>query len=128
MTMIVEYRKTKEVNMKPVTFSDAAITHIKSMLAKNPQGVGFRLSVKKTGCSGLAYVATIIETSLATDIHFTAQQELPVFIDPDALQYIQDVTVDFVMEEGHGLKQKHLVFINPQEKSRCGCGESFTIE
>jgi iron-sulfur cluster assembly accessory protein len=100
--------------MNPIIFSDAAVSHIKSMLEQNEAGVGFRLSIKKTGCSGYAYVPAIIESV--------------VYVDPNALQYLQDLLVDYVVEEGHGLKQKRLVFINPKEKGRCGCGESFTIE
>jgi iron-sulfur cluster assembly protein len=104
--------------MNPVTITDAAA----------PGGIGFRLSIKKTGCSGYAYVPAIIEKEIAGDINFTAQENLKVFVDPECLQYVQDLQVDFVTDEGQGLKQKRLVFINPKESGRCGCGESFTIE
>ena len=114
--------------MSPITFTDAAVTHIKSMLAKSANSIGFRLSIKKTGCSGYAYVPDLIEKAIENDLHFVVQQDLQVFIDPASLQYLQDVMIDYVVEEGHGLKQKRLVFINPGEKGRCGCGESFTIE
>ncbi len=114
--------------MNPITFTDAAIQHIQSMLQKNPQGIGFRLSIKKTGCSGFSYVPDIIEQAVAGDLHFQAQDTLPVFVDPACLQYVNNVLVDYVAETGQGLKQKRLVFINPNEKGRCGCGESFTIE
>jgi iron-sulfur cluster assembly protein len=114
--------------MNPIIFSDAAVSHIKSMLEQNEAGVGFRLSIKKTGCSGYAYVPAIIESVVESDMHFEAQNQLQVYVDPNALQYLQDLLVDYVVEEGHGLKQKRLVFINPKEKGRCGCGESFTIE
>jgi iron-sulfur cluster assembly accessory protein len=114
--------------MNPITFTDSAVTHIKSMLEKTQGSIGFRLSVKKTGCSGFAYVPDIIEKAVENDIHFVAQQDLDVFVDPSSLQYLQDILVDYVVEEGHGLKQKRLVFVNPKEKGRCGCGESFTIE
>lgn len=112
----------------PITLTDGAVVHIKQMLAKNQHGIGFRLSVKKTGCSGMAYLPSIIEKAVAGDIHFIAQQDLPVYVDPSCLAYIQGVVVDFVVDEAQGLKQKRLVFTNPNEKGRCGCGESFTIE
>jgi iron-sulfur cluster assembly protein len=113
--------------MNPINLTDAAITHIKNMLAKNPAAIGFRLSIKKTGCSGYAYLPNIIETPINNDIHFMAN-DLPVYVDPACLELIKDVVIDYVSEEGPGLKQKRLVFINPNEKCRCGCGESFTIE
>lgn len=114
--------------MNPITFTDAAVLHINHMLSKNPKGVGFRLSVKKTGCSGFAYVPDIIEQVRDQDIHFMVQQGLQVFVDPNSLQYLQDLLIDYVADEALGLKQKRLVFVNPKEKGRCGCGESFTIE
>lgn len=114
--------------MNPITFTDAAVAHIKSMLAKNTNSIGFRLSIKKTGCSGYAYVPDLIEKSVENDIHFVVQDGLQVFVDSSSLQLLQDIIVDYVVDEGQGLKQKRLVFVNPKEKGRCGCGESFTIE
>ncbi len=113
--------------MNPIQFTDAAVEHIKHMLDKNPNAVGFRLSVKKTGCSGYAYLPAIIEQTIENDIHFTAQNDLQVYIDPKATEFLQDIKVDYVADENPGLKQKRLVFINPKEKGRCGCGESFTV-
>lgn len=63
-----------------------------------------------------------------TDLHFTIQPDLTVYIDPACQSFIQGVVVDYVSDNAVGLKQKKLVFINPNEKNRCGCGESFTIE
>jgi iron-sulfur cluster assembly protein len=111
----------------PVKFTDAAVEHIAGMLQKHQGGVGFRLSVKKTGCSGFAYLPTIVEEVKAGDIHFVANDNLPVFIDPKALEFFDELVVDYVAEEGHVLKQRRLVFINPKETGRCGCGESFTV-
>lgn len=110
-----------------ITFTDAATSHIKKMLEKNTKGIGFRLSIKKTGCSGYAYVPDIIELPIENDIHFITRDGLHVYIDPTAENLLKDVLVDYVAD-GIGLKQKKLVFINPNEKNRCGCGESFTIE
>ncbi|MDR3478209.1 MAG: iron-sulfur cluster assembly accessory protein [Gammaproteobacteria bacterium] len=115
--------------MNPIVFTDAAVSHINSMLDQQAAGIGFRLSIKKTGCSGYAYVPAIIEKVVSDkDVHFEVQDQLQVYVDPEALPFLQDLLVDYVVEEGHGLKQKRLVFINPKEKGRCGCGESFTIE
>jgi iron-sulfur cluster assembly accessory protein len=113
---------------QPITLTDAAVSHIKKMLEQNTQSIGFRLSIKKTGCSGFAYVPAIVEQPVAGDIDFIVQQDLRVFLDPECLQYVKDLIVDYIVESGHGLKQNRLVFVNPKEKGRCGCGESFTIE
>ena len=98
-----------------ISLTEAAAAHIKNMLEKKPGSVGFRLSIKKTGCSGYSYVPTIIDKINEHDISFI-ESGITLFVDPD------------YVAEGIGLKQKRLVFINPNEKARCGCGESFTIE
>lgn len=114
--------------MSIVTLTDAALAHIKSMLAKQAHGIGFRLSIKKTGCSGYAYVPDIIEQAKENDLHFT-QDDLDIYVDSACKNLLQGLVIDYVTDtESMGLKQKKLVFINPNEKNRCGCGESFTIE
>lgn len=114
--------------MSIVTLTDAAIAHIKTMLSKQSQGIGFRLSIKKTGCSGYAYVPDIIEQVKENDIHFVCDG-LAVYIDPACESFVKGLMIDYVADtDSLGLKQKRLVFINPNEKNRCGCGESFTIE
>ncbi|HSW93696.1 MAG TPA: iron-sulfur cluster assembly accessory protein [Gammaproteobacteria bacterium] len=114
--------------MTMITLTDAAVMHIQSMLEKQKSGIGFRLSIKKTGCSGYAYVPAIIEKINERDIHFT-QDNLDIYVDPASESFIRGVVIDFVSDtDSLGLKQKRLVFMNPNEKNRCGCGESFTIE
>jgi iron-sulfur cluster assembly accessory protein len=111
-----------------ITLTDAAAAHIKTMLTKSEKAIGFRLSIKKTGCSGYAYLPDLVETAKDDDIHFIAQNGVHVFVDPSCEKFIKDVVVDYVEDNHAGIKQKRLVFINPNEKNRCGCGESFTIE
>lgn len=111
-----------------ITLTDAAAAHIKTMLQKNDKAIGFRLSIKKTGCSGYAYLPDLVETAKDSDIHFIAQNGLHIFVDPLCEKFVKDVVVDYVDDNNAGIKQKRLVFINPNEKNRCGCGESFTIE
>lgn len=109
-----------------LNFTDAAVTFIKGRLAKE-QGQAFRVSVKKTGCSGYSYAPAIVNEAVAGDLHFLAQ-DLKVYLDPACLDYVKGLTVDYIEEKKDGgLKQKKLVFINPNEKSRCGCGESFHV-
>lgn len=110
-----------------ITLTDAAVNHIKTMLHKNNKAIGFRLSIKKTGCSGYAYVPVIVESEIANDIHFE-RDGLQIFVDPACEEFVKNLIIDYVSDTNFGLKQKRLVFINPNEKNRCGCGESFTIE
>src|SRR5438128_2532024 len=111
-----------------ITLTDAAVSHIKSMMTQHPGSLGFRLSIKKTGCSGYAYVPDIIEEIHEKDIHFS-ENNLEIYIDPACENFVKGVIVDYVSDTNtSGLKQKRLIFINPNEKNRCGCGESFTIE
>lgn len=114
--------------MNPVTFTDAAVTHIKKLVDANPKNIGFRLSVKETGCSGYSYVPKIIEEAITDDLSYTVQNDLKVYVDKVSMPYLNNIVVDYVIDQDQGLKQQRLVFINPNEKNRCGCGESFTIE
>lgn len=109
-----------------MTFTEAAITYIHKMLSKE-NGLGFRLTIKKTGCSGYAYVPSILSKVNANDIHMEING-LKIFIDPAWRHLLENLTVDCIDEEKSGLKQKRLVFQNPKEANRCGCGESFHIE
>lgn len=109
-----------------ITFTEAACTYIKKMLSKE-QGIGFRLTIKKQGCSGYAYVPKIISEINPKD-QLIEMNDLNIFVDVTWLHLMQGLKVDYVEEEIAGLKQKRLVFINPNESSRCGCGESFHVE
>ena len=110
-----------------ITFTEAACAYIKKMLSQKT-GVTFRLSVKKTGCSGYAYLPSLAEVINPQDICLNVQDDLTVFIDAAWLPLLQGLQVDYQEEEKSGLKQKRLIFINPNESNRCGCGESFHIE
>lgn len=110
-----------------IQFSKAAVDYIHTMIEKD-HGVGFRLSVKKTGCSGYAYLPTIVTSIQTADVEITLEQGVKVFVDSAWLELLNNLRVDYVEEDKLGLKQKRLVFINPKEGNRCGCGESFQIK
>lgn len=114
--------------MEPIlNFTDAAIRYIKDMLAQS-QGRAFRISVKKTGCSGYSYAPSIVNEETEGDVHLQVRNNLDIYLDPQCTSLLKGLTVDFIEEKKEGtLKQKKLVFINPNEKSRCGCGESFHV-
>lgn len=107
-------------------FSASACHYIAKMIAKD-NAIGFRLSIKKTGCSGYSYLPAVIHKINPNDLVFTATDDLQIYIDPLWAHLLEGVHVDFIEEEKSGLKQKRLVFTNPNESSRCGCGESFHI-
>ena len=109
-----------------ITLTPAASEYIKKNLAKE-NGIGFGLTIKKTGCSGYAYLPTILMEEKAQNI-VIEHDGIKIFIDPLWAHLFEGITIDYVEEEKAGLKQKKLVFNNPNEAGRCGCGESFHIE
>lgn len=110
-----------------ITFTDNAANYIKKMLEKNAS-IGFRLTIKKTGCSGYSYAPSVLEKVNPTDIAFELSNGVKIFIDPTWLHLLENIQVDYIEEEKSGLKQKRLVITSPNEASRCGCGESFHVE
>ena len=106
-----------------ISLTEAATTKIKKLLSKRG-GVGIRLGVKTTGCSGLAYVLEYVDAYLdSNDTINYAQSEFAVFVDKKSDVYLKGMTVDYVRE---GLNEG-FKFNNPNERDRCGCGESFRV-
>jgi len=95
---------------------------IKTLLSQRQQGIGIRLGVKTTGCSGLAYKLEYVDQIQKGDIEY-AFFGFFVFIDPKSVVYLNGLTIDYVKK---GLNEG-FEFINPNERARCGCGESFTV-
>lgn len=113
--------------MIDIKVTDAACAYIKSRLAKD-HAQYFRLSVKKTGCSGYSYFPSVVDNITPTDVTVEADAQLTIYVDASWLDMLTGLQIDYVEEDKNGLKQKRLVFTNPNESSRCGCGESFHIE
>ena len=105
-----------------VTLSEAAARHVTRYISKRGKGVGVRLGVKTTGCSGLAYKLEYAD-DIAPEDHVFEQRGVKILIDPKSLPYIDGTELDFVRE---GLNEG-FKFHNPREKDRCGCGESFRV-
>ena len=107
-----------------ITVTDTASKRIKQTLAKRGKGVGIRIGVKTTGCSGLAYVLEYVDNYEA-EIGVTnfAQDGFVVLVDAKSLVYLKGLTMDWVR---NGLNEG-FDFVNPNEKDRCGCGESFRV-
>ena len=115
--------QSKEVQSEMgVTFTDSAAKHIKGFLEKRGKGIGLRLAVRTTGCSGLAYVLEFADELAANDEVFR-DNDVTVIIDKKSLVYLDGTELDFTRE---GLNEG-FKFNNPNVKDECGCGESFTI-
>jgi iron-sulfur cluster assembly protein len=105
-----------------ITLTDSAAERVRGFLAKRGSGIGLRLGVKKTGCSGFAFTVNYADEVTDSDVVFDAA-DVKVIVDRDSLQYIDGTEVDFVRE---GLNEA-FKFRNPIAKGECGCGESFNI-
>jgi len=105
-----------------VTLTEAAARHVNRYLTKRGRGLGVRLGVKTTGCSGLAYKLEYVDDPVDGDVVFE-EHGVRVMVDPKSLAYIDGTQLDFVRE---GLNEGFR-FNNPNERDRCGCGESFRI-
>lgn len=105
-----------------ITLTDSATERVRSYLEKRGSGIGLRLAIKKTGCSGFAYVVNYADKIEPDDIVFE-NAGVSVVVDPESLKLIDGTEVDFVKD---GLNEA-FKFRNPQASSECGCGESFSV-
>jgi iron-sulfur cluster assembly protein len=105
-----------------IKLTEPAVEKVKSELVKRAKGVGIRLGVKTTGCSGLAYTLEFADNFQIGD-HIFDCEGCKVLVDAKSITYLQGITLDYTKK---GLNEG-FDFINPLEKSRCGCGESFRV-
>lgn len=105
-----------------ISVTQSAAERVKTFLEKRGEGVGVRLGVKTTGCSGMAYTVEFADEIEDTDKVFE-ENGVKIIINPKSLVYLDGTELDFAKE---GLNEG-FKFNNPNEKDRCGCGESFTV-
>jgi iron-sulfur cluster assembly protein len=105
-----------------ITITETAAKHVASQLQRRGKGVGLRLGVKTTGCSGLAYKLEFADEKKAEDVVFS-DHGVTVLVDPKSLPYLDGTELDFTRE---GLNEG-FKFRNPNVKGECGCGESFNV-
>ena len=105
-----------------ITLTETAAERVKRFLESRGKGIGLRLGVKTSGCSGMAYVLEFVDETEDTDNVFESQG-VKVIVDPKSLLYIDGTELDYGKE---GLNEG-FKFNNPNVKDECGCGESFTI-
>lgn len=105
-----------------ISISSTAAAHVAEQLADRGHGIGIRVGVKTTGCSGMAYVLEFVDKLEVGDEIFE-EQGVKIIVDPKSLVYIDGTEMDFVK---HGVNEG-FEFKNPNAKGKCGCGESFSI-
>src|ERR1700752_5097548 len=105
-----------------ISLTESAANRVKASLAARASGIGLRLGVRKTGCSGFAYVINYADGPQPGDAVFE-DRGVQVFVDAVSLELIDGTTVDFVKQ---GLNEAFR-FRNPNVRGECGCGESFSV-
>lgn len=107
-----------------ISLTETAATKIQQQLDKRGKGLGIRVGVKTTGCSGLAYTLEYVDVAPVTRDQFVHESfGVKVWIDGRSMPYLSGCTMDY---QKKGLNEG-FEFINPNEKDRCGCGESFRV-
>ncbi len=105
-----------------LSLTQSAAERVKAYLEQRGHGMGLRVGIRKTGCSGYAYVIDYADSVDDDDIVFE-DRGVKIVVDTGSLQFIDGTQVDFVK---HGLNEA-FKFRNPNVKGECGCGESFSI-
>jgi iron-sulfur cluster assembly protein len=105
-----------------ISLTPSAAERVRTHLARRGHGLGLRLGIKSTGCSGYSYVIDYADAARPDDLVFE-DQGVKVFIDPESFPTLDGTQVDFVRQ---GLNES-FQFRNPNAKAECGCGESFTV-
>lgn len=105
-----------------INLTEVAAQRVKSFMQSRGKGLGLRIGIKTTGCSGMAYVLEFVD-DLEDDDQVFESQGVKLIIDPKSLIYLDGTEVDFAKE---GLNEG-FQFKNPNAKDECGCGESFTV-
>jgi iron-sulfur cluster assembly protein len=105
-----------------ISLSQLAAEKVKTQLERRGKGLGIRVAVKTNGCSGLSYVIEYVDVLQTEDMSFVSHS-VHIFVDPKSLAYLDGLTMDWVR---NGLNEG-FDFVNPNERDRCGCGESFRI-
>lgn len=105
-----------------ITLTEAAATRVTTFLNNRGKGIGVRLGVKTTGCSGLAYTMEFVD-DIAPEDQVFEDHGIKVIVDPKSLLYLEGTELDYKKE---GLNEG-FEFNNPNVKDKCGCGESFTV-
>lgn len=105
-----------------ITLTQSAANHVRNFLDKRGKGIGLRLGVRTSGCSGMAYKLEFADEAADSDVRFESGG-ITLLVDPQSLPYIDGMELDYTRE---GLNEG-FKFNNPNVKNECGCGESFSV-
>ncbi|MEW6562108.1 MAG: iron-sulfur cluster assembly protein IscA [Pseudomonadota bacterium] len=105
-----------------ITLTEKAAQHVLGFLTKRGKGIGLRIGVRTSGCSGMAYKLEFADEAAADDVRFESNG-VTVLVDPKSLPYLDGMQLDYTRE---GLNEG-FKFDNPNVKDTCGCGESFKV-
>ena len=105
-----------------INITDTAASYVYNQITERGRGLGIRVGVKPSGCTGLSYILEFVDQVLPEDVVFE-DSGVKMFVDPKSLTYLDGSELDFVRE---GLNMG-LEFRNPNVSAECGCGESFTV-
>lgn len=105
-----------------ITLTETAINRVRDMMAKRESGIGLRIGVVKSGCSGYSYALDYADDLDNGDV-ILEQGDVKVVVNEEAMPLLEGMELDFVKE---GLNQS-FKFRNPNVTSECGCGESFSV-
>lgn len=106
-----------------ITLTERAAERVKYNLQRRGKGIGIKVGVKTTGCSGLAYVLEYVDSPSTFDQTFYVSNGVNVYVDGKSLVYLNGLEMDWVKQ---GLNEG-FEFKNPNEKAKCGCGSSFNV-
>ena len=105
-----------------ITVTKDAVEHIQRHLDRRGSGIGIRVGVRTTGCSGMAYVFEFVDNVADEDVTYE-EYGVMIVVDPKSLVFLDGSEIDFVKD---GLNEG-FKFNNPNVNAECGCGESFTV-
>ena len=105
-----------------ITLTETAAAKVRKTIERRGSGLGIRVGVRTTGCSGLAYKLEYVDQPTPEDIQYISN-DINIFVDPKSLTYVEGLEMDYKRQ---GLNEG-FEFSNPNERDRCGCGESFRV-
>lgn len=109
-------------NLPPITMTPAAVNYVQKQIQKQGHGIGLRLRIKTTGCSGKSYKPEIADNVEENEITFPGAEAILIIVNKnDFMMYLKGLIIDFQQQ---GLNSS-FKYTNPNEKGACGCGESF---
>ena len=122
--VVVDLLSVSDLEPKTIRFTDKAKQKIQNNLTKRGKGKGVKVGVRTTGCSGLAYTLEYVDSLDDKELYWLGgDQDIMIVATKKDFLYLEGMTIDYVRQ---GLNEG-FEFINPNERDRCGCGESFRI-